>query len=150
MATPMNLAVKLSEYLGEAEQMSWRWSGGVTGFMGVDCSMFMANWLVFLGDDDPGKGLRGTYRTREKANEIVDQEGGMATMLMKRMPVSWHLIDRDEPPRTGDVGVISAMVYDGQFRNIPAIHQEGLWLARALHGIRGGRADSLRTWRRHD
>lgn len=131
--------MKLDDYLEAAGQRRWRYGD-------VDCTLFAADWALAITGKDPAEGIRGTYSNADEANAIVDRHGGAVAFVGACLTgIGWRAVQN---PEDGDIGIINALTgNDAVFRDIPAIHQGGLWLARGLRGIRAAIYQPKAVWR---
>jgi len=130
----------LDDYIEAAGKRRWRYGD-------VDCTLFAADWAMAITGKDPAEGIRGTYSTAAEANAIVDLHGGAVAFVGGCLAgIGWRAVQN---PEDGDIGIINTLAGSdvAVFRDVPAIHQGGLWLARGLRGIRGALYDPKAIWR---
>lgn len=73
-----------------------RWNPGT-----LDCSVFMADWLMKVCGRDPIADVRGTYSTERQFNRIVRREGGFVAACASRLAAIGMTETRS--PKSGDV-----------------------------------------------
>lgn len=79
-----------------------RKAAGVPFELGInDCGMFVGDWVLHCTGIDPCAALRGTYRTHEEKQQLLEH-----TRLGKIMRVCamTHGFPETDNPRRGDVG----------------------------------------------
>jgi len=128
----------LHEFLALPHRFRW---GGVGG---DDCTTFCATWIAESIGIDPAEDLRGTYRTQEGAQAILDGAGGIVALIEGRLPAGYV---RTEAPVDGDIGVVRLPVAEGDIKEIGAIRFGPLWLVLAPAGVAAKKADFVAAWR---
>lgn len=109
----------------------------------VDCCLALADWAVWLGQEDPAIFLRGSYRTEEGCKELVRSSGGLVP-LIEMCNEKTRLWTRTPDPVTGSIGVIgSAKVINRQFG---AIYDGRRWNVRMEQGFVGMTASPISIW----
>lgn len=117
--------------------------GGHRG--GVDCVLFLANWIRETCGRDPAADLRGTYSTQAEARAILEKAGGFIPLVTCRLAnIGWRGVS---DPETGDVAIVSVRVGPGKHVQMPAIHRRGLWLFPDRRRLVAGRFHPLLIWR---
>lgn len=131
----------LHEFLALPHRFGW---GGDRGR--DDCTTFCATWIAASVGIDPAEHLRGTYRTEEGANALLDAAGGLVPFMASHLePIGF---ERTDDPQSGDVGAIRAPVgADGEIKEIGAIRFGPLWLVLGPGGMVGKKTDFVAAWR---
>jgi hypothetical protein len=129
----------LNAFLDRYGKMKWH-----PGF--VDCTLFVSGWVEEVSGFDLASDLRGTYSTLDEAHAIVARHGGTVRLIGDRIAkIGW--VWKLSGPKDGDIGVVMGATWpDHSIRQIPAIHQGGLWLCRTLRGIRGAEMRPEAMW----
>lgn len=89
--------VQLAHFLREVSETEWV-------FGQSDCSMTVANWVYRATGIDPGKSVRGRYRTERGWKRIVNREGGLVRVF-ERLAAEAGLVPTSVP-RPGDIGLV--------------------------------------------
>lgn len=139
----------LLEYIGLSHR--WAWSGIAHDSVHhyCDCTLYAGDWCVRAYGVDPGQGLRGTYRTAEEANAIVEAAGGMISFIGSRLhPLGFK---RVQNPQDGDIGLVRVMTgFDmagATEKGIPAIRFGPLWSVMSARGSMTKKLDYSAAWR---
>lgn len=77
-----------------------------------DCCLWLADWLVALGQPDPAAHLRGRYRTALGCARVLRREGGVAAVVQACAETAG--LARTYAPLAGDVGVVLAATDRGE------------------------------------
>lgn len=96
---------------------------------GVDCAMWVADWIETATGTDPAAHLRGTYASAFGAARQIARFGGY--VLMWRVCMAMAGFNTTEDPRDGDVGV----VLDAAGNTVSAIRFDDKWVAKSEGGI---------------
>lgn len=123
----------------------FRW-GGVGG---DDCMTFPATWAERSIGVDPAEELRGTYRDREGAEEIIARFGGLVPMMGHQLTQIGA--KRVQQVQDGDIGLIRAMTAEDPTvaveKEIGAVRFGPLWAAIHPGGVRAVKAEFIAAWR---
>lgn len=135
--------MNIHEFLALPHRFRW---GGVGG---EDCMTFPARWAMESIGLDPAEALRGSYRTREEAHEILARFGGARSFMDHHLTqIGARSI---QSPDTGDIGLIKAATgetYEDQADTmIGAIRFGPLWACIHPAGVRATKADFIAAWR---
>ncbi len=137
------MAAVLSDFLRSTARARWAWGG----LAGVDCTMWVSDWVRARTGYDPAEPYRGVYATADECHALIKREGGFLPLIASRMDERFV---RTQNPREGDVGVITVAVDPGlgmpACGAIAAIRGQGLWHARMLRGVRGGDWPCVTAW----
>lgn len=139
--------MQIDEFLDAATRRPWLYGGGPDGWRGHDCLLFIANWSHARLGTDPADDLRGTYSTKEEAEALLNKAGGYSGMMAARMATAgWRLSPH---PASGDVGVISIAMRQGEHLQRPAIRRFSKWIVPWERGLLPftDRAHCLVAWR---
>lgn len=98
----------------------------------LDCSLFMAGWVLARTGIDPAAALRGRYGTERGALRLARRLGGMEAVARRQMAAAGFATTREPVP--GDVGIIA----HPQIGPTCAILSEIGWLTKTPAGVRGG------------
>ncbi|MCM2455297.1 hypothetical protein HGO37_07870 [Rhizobium sp. CG4] len=108
----------------------------------VDCCLFVASWLIWLGHPDPAQDWRGSYDSDEGFRAIIGKAGGLVP-LFEQCAVKIRA-KRVQCPSVGDVGVIGSQAnIDRQFG---AIFDGERWRVRFINSISPMMATPLAIW----
>jgi hypothetical protein len=128
----------------------FRWGGSgrpiLHGVIENDCTTFCATWVENLTGTDPAAELRGTYRTAEGAQAIVDASGGLVRFMAAKLePLGFRRIQQ---PDTGDIGVIKTLAgMEGEIKEIGAIRFGPLWATLGPSGVAAKKVEFIAAWR---
>ena len=87
---------RLNAAIMAAGELTFQWGKN-------DCCLFASNCIKAMTGDDPAKGIRGRYRSEEKALAILKEEGGVEAIVRgKAREFGWKKIPPIEAQR-GDV-----------------------------------------------
>jgi hypothetical protein len=73
-----------------------------------DCCLFLADWIVYCGGDDPAADLRGTYSTERGMRRLLKARGGIE-QVVAGCAARAHLTPTSAPQR-GDVGLVKVAI----------------------------------------
>lgn len=135
--------MNIHEFIALPHRFRW---GGVGG---EDCMTFTARWTLESIGVDPAEDLRGTYRTREEAYEIIARFGGVLPLMEHCFgAIGAH---RVQHPQTGDVGLVKALTAETQTQayetEIGAVRFGPLWACIHPAGVRATPAEFIAAWR---
>lgn len=123
----------------EFAQSKRRWAWG--GIGGEDCSTFVGTWFATRSGQDPAASFRGTYDSREGAEAIIQEWGGIERLLAAHFePLGGK---RVQQVLDGDIGLVSTpagIEGDIRMKLLPAIKWGPLW---TLMGPRGAMTKAL-------
>lgn len=92
-------AVTLADYLAGIAKRRWKIGD-------LDCSTFMADWLIACGRPDPIADVRGRYATEKQMKRLVNGQGGFLAACGARLEViGAREVDQPQP---GDIVAVSA------------------------------------------
>lgn len=129
------LTGRLSAFLSANQCMPWQ--PGV-----VDCSIVLADWLIWLGCEDPASHLRGVYDSEEGFRQIIAEAGGLVPVVQRCVRDICNIVPA---PVAGDIGVLgSAKNINRQFG---AMYDGTRWLLRTSRGFEPVVAAPLAIWR---
>jgi hypothetical protein len=135
--------MNIHEFLDLPHRFRW---GGVAG---DDCLTFPASWAQRLTGIDPAEEFRGTYSTREEAQEILKLFDGPLALIEHQL--AYVNTKRVQQPETGDIGLIKAMTGDTREEReealIGAIRFGPLWACIHPAGVRATKAEFVAAWR---
>lgn len=117
----------LGDYIQQTSRLPWSWGA-------VDCTLWVADWVLLRTGVDPAAALRGTYGTEAEADALI--AGGLVTVVDAQ-----GALTRTDAPQAGDVGVIAVMG-----REVAAIHAGDGWAFRHPEGVGIVRAEPLAAW----
>jgi hypothetical protein len=89
----------LAAFLADYAQKPFEWGE-------TDCSLFVADWAMALGHDDPAHDLRGTYSTHVGCRKLLRKRGGIVSVVGE-CASRIGLCARPEPS-LGAIGVIGS------------------------------------------
>lgn len=130
--------MELLEFLSLPHRFRW---GGVGG---DDCTTFCATWINRRWGFDPALNYRGSYTSKEGADAILSEAGGIVRFAEQILSPRKFL--RTDTPHDGDVGIVLAPI-GGELAEVSAIRFGPLW---AVLGPRGASAKALQhvaAWR---
>jgi hypothetical protein len=108
----------------------------------VDCCLFLADWAMWLGHDDPATHLRGTYADDAGFESIISAAGGVAPVVAAcAARIAGRLVDR---PHIGSIGVIGSPSISS--RQWGAIFDGGRWIVRFRNSVGQLAARPLAIW----
>jgi len=109
----------------------------------VDCCLIIAEWIKWIGFNDPAAHLRGTYEPGRGQLDILEANGGAVALIESCIRPLGAV--RVYDPCCGDFGIIgSAWNITRQFG---VIHDGEGWLTRAPDGFKRITARTLAAWR---
>jgi hypothetical protein len=117
----------LVSYLRAAASQPFAWGA-------LDCSLFMAGWVLARTGIDPAAALRGRYATERGALRLARRLGGMEAVARRQMAAAGFATTCAPVP--GDVGIIA----HPHIGPTCAILSEIGWLTKTAAGVRGGAA----------
>lgn len=133
----------LKSYLASQGKVQWAWGQ-------ADCTLFTADWVVWLTGSDPGDGLRGTYSSDLGAMEVIQANGGIDELVGGRL---FGLgMQPTQEPIDGDIGIVTVPLTfmrgtrDTSAR-IPAIRFGPLWAVRTAVGVKVTKLPHDVAWR---
>lgn len=119
----------VTDYLDAATRRPWIYGGGPDGFRGHDCTLFLANWVLAASGQDPANDLRGTYSTREEAEEIVDRAGGFVPLIGARVTsLGWRSARDADSAEVGDIAAITLPLGPGRHFKGMALRFADKWI----------------------
>jgi hypothetical protein len=131
----IELAIRLAEFVSHHEPLDQEWGK-------VDCCLALADWGMWLGEEDTATDLRGTYSTEEGCKSVVMLAGGLVPLVQRCADrAGWVRIER---PVTGAIGVIGATQRVG--RQFGAIFDGTRWLVRMEKGFVAFNAKPIAIW----
>ncbi|WP_242217960.1 DUF6950 family protein [Shinella zoogloeoides] len=125
----------LKEFVAVNEAKPW-----APGY--ADCCIILADWAIWLGNEDPAKHLRGAYSDEIGYQAIISAAGGVVPLVAS---CADEISERVEAPEAGAVGVIGSR--NNVKRQFGAIHDGCGWLVRTPRGFDRVFASSLAIWR---
>jgi hypothetical protein len=108
----------------------------------VDCCLFLADWAMWLGHEDPAAHLRGTYSDDDGFRAIIAAHEGVVPVVAAC--VANINGKRVQQPRCGSVGVIGSAA--NIKRQWGAIFDGSRWIVRSRQGIGPIAAKPLAIW----
>lgn len=117
----------LGDYIQQTSRLPWSW--GI-----VDCTMWVADWVLLQTGVDPAVALRGSYASEEEADGLVAD--GLVPVIEAQ-----GVLTATDAPQANDVGVIEVMG-----RQVAAIHAGEGWAFRHPEGVGVVRAEPLAAW----
>lgn len=123
----------LVRYLREAAGRPFAWGS-------LDCSLFMAGWVLARTGIDPAAPLRGRYATERGALRHVRRLGGFEAMGRLLMAAAGFATTLEPVP--GDVGLIEHPRGGPTF----AILTDLGWVAKSPGGVAAGRFCVIVAW----
>lgn len=117
------LADVLIAYLGAAGRAPFRWGG-------LDCFLFVADWIERVTGIDPAGAYRGAYTTPREARALIRANGG-ALAFAERLLTQAGLMETSDA-MTGDVGLVHAALAIGTERRTVMVPVGGI-----CTGVRG-------------
>lgn len=88
----------------------------------VDCCLYLADWAMACGHDDPAASLRATYSGEEEMRVVVDRAGGLVPLVLGCASSIGLVPAGPAPLAAGDIAVIGSAkrsdrqwgaIYDG-------------------------------------
>ena len=88
----------------------------------VDCCLYLADWAMACGHDDPAASLRGTYSGEAEMRAVVERAGGLVPLVLGCASSIGLVPVVNEPLAAGDFAVIGSAkradrqwgaIYDG-------------------------------------
>ncbi|MEZ2132460.1 MULTISPECIES: hypothetical protein [unclassified Sinorhizobium] len=109
----------------------------------VDCCLFLADWALWLGHQDPAAHLRGTYDTEDGFRDIITSACGVVPVVDRCVAnIGGQRVDN---PTCGAVGVIGSP--NNIYRQWGAIFDGRRWLVRFRDNIGPMSAKPLAIWK---
>ncbi|MCV3209598.1 hypothetical protein OHD62_17290 [Mesorhizobium sp. YC-39] len=108
----------------------------------VDCCLVLADWAVWLGNDDPAADLRGSYDSEEGCRAVVSAAGGLLPLVAGCAARAGWL--EAEEQAIGVVGVIGSPAIVN--RQWGAIWDGRHWLVRMADGFVSFTAKPFFVW----
>lgn len=109
----------------------------------VDCCLFVAAWVIWLGRPDPAEAWRGRYDCEDGFRDIIRRAGGLVPLF--EACANKVRAKRVQYPSAGDVAVIgSASNLERQFG---AIFDGTSWNIRFVHNVGPLTSKPLAIWR---
>jgi hypothetical protein len=143
--------MQLTEFFALPHRFRWGGAGPWADDTrrGDDCRTFVSSWCFCAHGVDPVAELRGTYSSREQANDIVRLHGGDVALARHYLePVGFCRVD---DPRDGDIGLCTMIAGTDQTEAslglVGAIRFGTMWAAIAPHGVVVRRAEHIACWR---
>ena len=129
--------VTLRAFLDAYEREPWTPGGK------VDCCLIIAEWIKWLGFQDPAAHLRGAYEAGQGQLDILAAHGGAVALIESCvLPLGAKSVTE---PRCGDFGAVGSS--KNITRQFGVIHDGAGWLTRAPDGFKRITARTLATWR---
>jgi hypothetical protein len=130
--------MELLEFLSLPHRFRW------SGVGGDDCTTFAATWIHRKWGFDPAAAYRGSYSSKEGADAILAQAGGLVPFAGKMLkPFGFQNTDT---PQNGDVGVVRSPV-GGDFAEVSAIRFGPLWAVLSPRGASAKLLQHVAAWR---
>lgn len=129
------IAAKLEPFLERANRKPFAWGRH-------DCMLWLADWLVELGREDPAKELRGLYSSALGAERVLRKKGGMATLISEALGAP-----SAREGRPGDVGLIEVVDVDQRSTLAGGICTAIGWAVLGVRGVKiSRRAVAVAVW----
>lgn len=129
--------VTLRAFIDAYEREPWTPGGK------VDCCLIVAEWVKWLGHQDPAEGLRGTYEAGQGQIDVLASNGGAVGIIERGALMVGAR--RVSVPQAGDFGVVGSA--KNITRQFGVIHDGEGWLTRAPDGFKRITARTLAVWR---
>jgi len=139
----------LHEYLALNHRFGWGGQGVAhdsdpEGRIYNDCITFPASWVRDQTGVDVVREYRGTYSSKEKADEIIAVAGGLVTLASRQLALV--SAKRVQEPRPGDVGVIVAPTGTSEETLIGAICFGPVWAFLTPGRVVAKKAEMVAAW----
>ncbi len=106
----------------------------------LDCSLFMAGWVLARSGVDPAAPLRGRYATERGALRLARRLGGMEAVARQQMAVAGFATTCEPVP--GDVGLV---VHPLGGPTCAILTDHG-WAVKSPTGIAADRFPTIVAW----
>lgn len=114
----------------------WAWGS-------VDCTLVLADWIVWNGHVDPAKAQRGSYADEDECQALLARSGGLISLIERCACVV--SMERISMPEFGSIAVIGSRV--NVRRQWGAIYDGTDWRVRIRSGFPAFKANAIAVWR---